>query len=156
LENSSLAAWISSSEYQILPRPVRMHSAMLGHLSKDWLVRVDHLQGVHCMQGYYKKPRLFRLILSKLWCMNNLCTCSTIVLLQDLMPLVTSKDIRPGTWLTQYYQSWWLGHEITLTAQQNIVGHKKGFQRDHLYFFTQRLKKLDNQPTSWGLILTRA
>jgi hypothetical protein len=70
-------------------------------------------------------PRLIQLILSKLWCMNNLCTRSAIVLLQDLMPLVTSKDIRPGTWLTQYSQSWWLGHEITLTALCNTVGHKR-------------------------------
>ncbi len=57
--------------------------------------------------------------------MNNICTCSATVLLQDLMPLVTSKDICPETQLTQYYQSWWLGHETTLTAQQNTVGHRK-------------------------------
>ncbi len=36
--------------------------------------------------------------------MNNLCTCSTIVLLQDLMPLMSSKNIRRGTRLTQNYQ----------------------------------------------------
>ncbi len=67
--------------------------------------------------------------------MNNLCTRSAIVLLQDLMPLTTSKDIHPGTWLTQYYQSWWLGHEITLTAQWNTVGHKKRFPKRPLIFF---------------------
>ncbi len=67
--------------------------------------------------------------------MNNLCTCSAIVLLQDLMPLVSSKDIHPGTRLTQYYQSWWLGHEIALTAQRNTVGHKKGFPKRPLIFF---------------------
>ncbi len=66
--------------------------------------------------------------------MNNPCTCSAIVLLQDLLPLMSSKDIRPGTWLTQYYQSWWLGYEITLTAQQNTVGHKKGFPKRPLIF----------------------
>ena len=38
----------------------------------------------------------------------------------------------------QYYQSWRLGHEITLTAQRNTVGHKKGFPKNHLYSFTQR------------------
>ncbi len=58
--------------------------------------------------------------------------------------------------LTQYYLSWWLGHEITLTAQQNTIGHKKGFPKRPSYFFTKRLKKLDNQLTSRGLILTRA
>ncbi len=31
--NSSLAAWISSTVYQILPQPVKTHSAVLGHLS---------------------------------------------------------------------------------------------------------------------------
>ncbi len=36
--------------------------------------------------------------------MNNRCTCSAIILLQNSMPLVSSKDICPGTWLTQYYQ----------------------------------------------------
>ncbi len=86
------------------------------------------------MQGYSKKNRLIWLMLSKLWCMNNLCTRRAIVLLQDLMPLVFSKDIRPGTWLAQYYQSWQLGHEITLTAQQNTKGHKKGFPKRPLIF----------------------
>ncbi len=66
--------------------------------------------------------------------MNNLCTHSAIVLLQDLMPLMSSKHIRPGTQLTQYYQSWWLGHEITLIAQWNTVGHKKGFPKRPLLF----------------------
>ncbi len=33
LGNSSLATWISSLEYQILPRPVRTHSAVLGYHS---------------------------------------------------------------------------------------------------------------------------
>jgi hypothetical protein len=66
--------------------------------------------------------------------MNNLCTLSAIVLLQDLMPLVSSKDIRPGTQLTQYYQSRWLGHEITLTAQRNTVGNKNGFPKRPLIF----------------------
>jgi hypothetical protein len=66
--------------------------------------------------------------------MNNLCTRSAIVLLQDLMPLMTSKDICPGTRLTHYYQSWWLGHEITLTAQRNTVDHKKGFPKNpHIF-----------------------
>ena len=60
-------------------------------------------------------------------------TFRAIVLLQDLMPLVTSKDIPPGTWLTQYYQSWWLGHEITLTAQRNTAGHKKRVSNETTY-----------------------
>ncbi len=64
--------------------------------------------------------------------MNNLCTCSAIALL-DLMPLVISKDICPGTQLTQYYPSWWLGHEIILTAQQNTVGHKKRVSNETTY-----------------------
>jgi hypothetical protein len=43
------------------------------------------------------------------------------------------KDIHPGTRLTQYYQSWWLSHEITLTAQRNTVGHKKRFSNETTY-----------------------
>jgi hypothetical protein len=31
-------------------------------------------------------------------------------------------------------QRWWLGHEITLPAQQNTVGHKKGFPKRPLIF----------------------
>ncbi len=65
--------------------------------------------------------------------MNNLCTHSAIVLLQYLMLLETSNDIRPGTRLKQYYQSWWLGHEITLTAQRNTVGHKKRVSNETKY-----------------------
>ncbi len=65
--------------------------------------------------------------------MSTLFTCSAIVLLQDLMPLVTSKDVRPGTRLTQYYQSWWLGHAITLTAQRKTVVHKKRVSNETSY-----------------------
>jgi hypothetical protein len=72
--------------------------------------------------------------------MNDLCTRSTIVLLQDLMPLVTSKDICPGTWLVQYNQSWWLGHETTLTAQQNSIGHRKSVSKGTTRIFS----------SSWG------
>ncbi len=70
--------------------------------------------------------------------MNNLCTHSTIVLIHDLVPLVTSKDIRPGTWLTQYYQSRWLGHGITLTAQWNTVGHKKKVSNETTYISSSK------------------
>ncbi len=66
--------------------------------------------------------------------MSNLCTRSAIVLILDVVPLVSSKDICPGIQLTQYYQSWWLGHEITLTVQQITVGHKKGFPKRSLLF----------------------
>ncbi len=84
--------------------------------------------------------------------MNNLCTRSAIVLLQDLMPLVSSKDICPGTWLTQYCQSWQLGHEITLTAQQNTVGHKKGFPKRPLIFLhpkTERSSTISQLHGGW-------
>jgi hypothetical protein len=84
--------------------------------------------------------------------MNNLCTSSAIVLLQDLMPLVSTKDICPGTRLTQYYQSWWLGHEINLTAQQNTVGHKKGLPKKPLIFLhpkTQRSLTISQLCRGW-------
>jgi hypothetical protein len=104
------------------------------------------------MQGVYKKSRLFKLTLSKHWCMNNICTCSAMVLLQDLMPPMSSKDICPETQLTQYYQSWWLGHEITLTAQQNTVGYKKGFPKRPLIFLhpkTGRSMKISKPQGGW-------
>jgi hypothetical protein len=113
---SCLATWISSLEYQILPSPVGTHIVALGHLSKGWLVGVSPLQGMHCKQGYDIKPRLIRLILSKLWCMNNICMHSAIVLLQDVMPPMSSNDICPGTRHTQYYQSWQPGHETTYNS----------------------------------------
>ncbi len=73
--------------------------------------------------------------------MNNICICNTIVLLQDIMPLVSSMDICPGTWLTQYYQSWRLGHEIKHNSPAEYCRPQKRFQWDHLLFFTQRLEE---------------
>ncbi len=43
--------------------------------------------------------------------------------------------------LTQYYQSWWLGHEIIRTAQQNTVGHKKGFPKRPFIFLHPKTEK---------------
>ncbi len=70
--------------------------------------------------------------------MKNICTPSAIVLLQYIMPLVSSKDIRPGTQLPQYYQSWRLGHEIKHGSPAEYCRPQKEFQWVHLYFFTQR------------------
>jgi hypothetical protein len=58
-----------------------------------------------------KTPGLIWYVNSLLGDMNNICTCSAIVILQDAMPLVPLMDILPGTQPTQYYQSWRLGHE---------------------------------------------
>ncbi len=64
--------------------------------------------------------------------------CSAIVLLQDIMPLVSSKDICPEIQLTQYYLSCRLGHKIKHNSPEEFCRPQKEFQWDHFYFFTQR------------------
>ncbi len=118
----------------MLLRLVWTHSAVLGHLSSDWLVRVSPLPTGHTLYaGLSLKNRLIQLILSKVWCMNNFCTCSAMVLLWDLMPLMSSKVIYPGTRLTQYYQSWRLGHEIKHNSPAEHCRPQKRVSKETTY-----------------------
>ncbi len=70
---------------------------------------------------------------------QHLHACA-IVLFQEILPLVSSIYIHPGTWPTQYYQSWRLGHEPN-DSPAEYCWPQKGFQWDHLQFFTQRSER---------------
>jgi hypothetical protein len=59
--------------------------------------------------------------------MNDIRTCSAIILPQDIMPLVSSNDICPGTQPTQITKAEGLATEQNITAQRNTICHKKGF-----------------------------
>ncbi len=64
--------------------------------------------------------------------MNNMCMCSAIVLLQDVMPLVSSMDICPGTQPTQYYQSWRLGYETKHNSPEEYCRPQTRFPTNSL------------------------
>jgi hypothetical protein len=57
--------------------------------------------------------------------MNDICTPSAIVILQDAIPLVSSMDILPGTQTTNITKAEGLAMKHNITTQRNTVGHKQ-------------------------------